>query len=87
MNRGEVLGAVANMVSSLQQYEQRKKDNSKHYSRFAPNNLETINQNLNAGLEALNKRNNEEALTFFTKAVFQFDPFYQDTGIDTNKAH
>jgi tetratricopeptide (TPR) repeat protein len=79
--RGEVLGAVANMVSSLQQYEIRKKENDKHYTQFSPDNLEVINENLHAGLAALNKRDNAAALSHFTKAVFQFDPFYEESGV------
>ncbi len=80
--RGEILGAVANMVSSLQQYEIRKKENADHYSRFNPHNIEVINESLNAGLQALNKRENEVALNCFTEAVFNFDPFYSQLGMD-----
>lgn len=80
--RGEILGAVANMVSSLQQYEIRKRENAAHYSRFQPGNIEVINENLNAGLQALNKRDNERALNHFTTAVFNFDPFYNEFGVD-----
>lgn len=80
--QGETLGAVANMVSSLQQYEQRKADNGSHYLAFKPNNIEVINYRLKEGLEALNKRDNEEALSKFTEAVFNFDPFYSEMGLD-----
>jgi len=81
-DRGEMLGAVANMVSSLQQYELRKKnDDGKHYLSFKPSNLEVINTNLQAGLMALNKRDNKTALEHFTEAVFNFDTFYKDYGI------
>ena len=82
IDRGEILGAVANMVSSLQQYEIRKKENEIHYSRFQPTDLEVINENLNAGLQALNKRDNERALNHFATAVFNFDPFYSKYGVD-----
>ncbi len=81
INRGEILGAVANMVSSLQQYEIRKKENAIHYSRFQPSDLKGINENLNAGLQALNKRDNERALNHFAEAVFSFDSFYNDYGV------
>lgn len=81
LNRGETLGAVANLVSSLQQYEIRKKTDVKHYLNFQPENLEQINTSLHAGLAALNKRNNEQALACFAEAVFSFDSFYQDFGV------
>jgi len=84
-DRGEILGAVANMVSSLQQYELRKRDNSGHYSQFQPNSLEVINEKLNAGLQALNKRDNEKALNLFTEAVFSFDPFYGQLGVNRSR--
>jgi hypothetical protein len=82
---GETLGAVANMVSSLQQYELRKKENTNHYVSFTPRNIEVINSHLVAGLEALNNRNNEAALENFTQAVFNFDSFYSDFGLDWEK--
>jgi hypothetical protein len=87
VDRGETLAAVANMVSSLQQYEIRKKQNSKHYVHFAPRDLASINSNLNAGLAALNKKDNSAALEFFASAVFSFDPFYSEHGVNAVKAH
>lgn len=85
-SRGELLGAVANMVSSLQQYETRKNDDNKsHYLSFKPNDLEVVNSKLHAGLEALNLRDNESALSYFAEAVFDFDPFYKDLGVSTTK--
>jgi predicted oxidoreductase len=33
------------------------------------------------GLDALNKRDNARALTHFSEAVFNFDPFYADHGV------
>lgn len=81
LERGETLTAVANMVSSLQQYEARKKANNSHYVHFAPRDLDSISSNLNAGLEALHRKNNEEAVNHFAKAVFNFDPFYTQLGV------
>lgn len=80
--KGETLGAVANMVSSLQQYEQRKKDNGTHYTTFSPRNIEVVNNKLKAGLEALNQRDNEAALGNFSDAVFEFDGFYAQFGLE-----
>lgn len=82
MDRGETLGAVANIVSSLQQYELRKKEDASHYLKFTPRDLEKINDHLTEGLAALNRRENEKALGLFARAVFSFDSFYADYGLD-----
>ncbi len=81
--RGETLGAVANMVSSLQQYELRKRNDGSHYLSFEPADLNVINSNLNDGLSALNKRENDKAVECFTEAVFHFDSFFRDFGLDS----
>ena len=80
--RGETLGAVANMISSLQQYEIRKRNDTTHYLSFAPSDFNQINSRLQAGLEALNNRDNSQALSNFAEAVFDFDHFYRETGVD-----
>ncbi len=88
--QGQTLAAVANMVSSLQEYEKRKEDKEqRHYLSFMPGNLEVINARLQSGLDALNKRENDRALGFFTDAVFGFDPLFQDYGLDQlkNESH
>jgi len=82
--KGETLGAVASFVSSLQCYEARKVDNGKHYITFKPSNLEVINSRLVDGLNALNKRDNDSALNYFSEAVFNFDPFYAEHGVLPN---
>lgn len=79
--KGETLGAVASFVSSLQCYEARKVDTGKHYITFKPGNLEVINSRLVDGLNALNKRDNDTALSHFSEAVFNFDPFYAEHGV------
>ncbi|MCB0332227.1 MAG: hypothetical protein KDD55_01940 [Bdellovibrionales bacterium] len=81
LNKGETLNAVANMVSSLQEYERRKKDSKQHYLSFMPKDLEQINSSLQSGLSALNKRDNDTAVNYFTDAVFNFDSFYSDCGL------
>jgi hypothetical protein len=83
LERGETLGAVANLVSSLQQYENRKKDSErKHYLRFSPINIEAVTLNLNKGLSALNNQDNHQAAQHFAAAVFNFDTFYREFGVD-----
>lgn len=85
VDRGEILGAVANMVSSLQGYELRKKDDGAHFITFQPGDLKIINDKLSKGLEALNHRNNEAAFSHFAEAVFSFDPFFRQFGVDRVK--
>ena len=83
LTKGETLGAVANMVSSLQSYELRKKGaDDDHYINFEPKDLEGINKKLSEGLAALNRRDNEPAIQHFKQAVFDFDAFYSEFGID-----
>jgi hypothetical protein len=79
--QGETLGAVANFVSSLQCYEARKKESGNHYLNFTPGDLDTIKARLAEGLEALNKRDNAQALASFSDAVFSFDSFYSEHGV------
>ncbi|NMC63532.1 MAG: hypothetical protein GYA55_10255 [SAR324 cluster bacterium] len=79
--QGRTLEAVANMVSSLQQYESRKKNDGEHYLSFNPSSLEDINVDLKDGLDALNQRDNSKAFECFSNAIFNFDTFYRDLGI------
>lgn len=79
--QGETLGAVANLVSSLQCYESRKSNDGKHYLSFQPGNVEALKTRLAEGLEALNKRDNARALQSFSEAVFNFDSFYAEHGV------
>ena len=81
--RGETLGAVANMVSSLQCYETRKVPDGKHYISFKPKNLEVIASRLVDGLNALNRQDNDKALTHFSEAIFNFDSFYSEHGVQS----
>lgn len=80
---GELLGAVANLVNSLQQYEIRKANsNQTHYLSFYPQNIEVVNTSLKEGLNALNEQNNDRARVHFGQAIMQFDSFYSDFGLD-----
>jgi hypothetical protein len=81
--QGETLGAVANMVSSLQCYETRKVPDGKHYISFKPKNLEIIASRLVDGLNALNRQDNDKALTHFSEAIFNFDSFYSEHGVQS----
>ena len=80
--RSEVLGAVANMIASLQLYEQRKRnDDGSHYLCFNPADIEAVNKDLATGLSALNQQDNSTALQHFTAAVFDFDSFFKEHGL------
>lgn len=79
--KGETLGAVANLVSSLQCYEERKTNTGDHYLSFSPGNLDALKARLAEGLDALNKRDNSRALESFSEAVFTFDSFYAEHGV------
>jgi len=83
--KGETLAAVANLVSSLQEYEKRKagKDDA-HYVTFQPKDFDFINTRLAAGLEALNVRDNSTALNHFIEAVWNFDSFYEAFGLTSS---
>lgn len=81
-SQGKILEAVANMVSSLQQYEERKRNEGEHYLTFAPTDIDGINEDLKHGLQALNQRDNVKAFEFFSKAIFNFDNFYREIGIE-----
>jgi len=81
-NQGQTLEGVARLVASLQQYETRKRDDGKHYIVFRPQDIEKINVSLQAGLDALNKRDNENAMLHFRNAVFNFDEFYTAWGLN-----
>lgn len=83
--QGETLGAVANLVSSLQCYEARKKNNGSHYLSFTPGNVEVLKVRLAEGLDALNKRDNARALESFSEAVFNFDEFYAQHGVTNSR--
>lgn len=80
---GEALGAVAHMVSSLQCYENRKKNDGSHLLEFQPMNVEVINTELVQGLDALHKRDNHGAYGHFLQAVANFDSFYKQFGVNT----
>lgn len=79
--KGELLGAVANMVASLQGYENRKENDGSHYLHFTPSNDEVLSNDLQHGLAALNNADNEQAYRYFSKAVAAFDPLLRSAGL------
>ncbi len=83
LNKGETLGAVSNFINSLKCYEGRKRDdNQQHYLTFNPEDFNEINTKMHKGLDALNSKDNETAMQNFAEAVFDFDSFYSEQGID-----
>ena len=79
---GETLGAVANLVSSLQMYEERKASSGSHYITFTPTDLDAVQTRLAQGLSALNAKDNSRAIEHFSEAVFNFDPFFAQHGVE-----
>jgi hypothetical protein len=74
--KGDTLAAVANIVSSLQQYEQIGSKNSLR------DNLEiSITECLQKGLEALNNHDNLLAYTKFAEAINTYDNYFEQKGI------
>lgn len=82
VNRGDVLSALADMILSLRGYESRKNETGSHYLTFKPANFDAINEDLKEGLAALNAQRNAVALNHFANAVFAFDPFYRELGLN-----
>jgi hypothetical protein len=82
---GETLGAVANFVSSLQMYEERKASTASHYITFTPSDLEVVQTRLAQGLNALNDKDNARAIEHFREAVFNFDPFFSQHGVERTR--
>jgi len=78
--KGEIVGAVTNMVASLQAYESRKANDGSHYLSFNPMNAELLSNDLQHGLTALNNADNEQAYRYFSKAVVAFDPLLKSAG-------
>lgn len=83
--RGEALGAVAHLVSSLHCYESRKQNDGVHYLTFNPENPEEMNSELVEGLNALHQQDNNRAYEKFFSAVKNFDGFYREMGIGKGK--
>ena len=79
---GETLDAVAAFVSSLQMYEERKASATSHYITFTPTDLEAVQTRLAQGLNALNDKDNKRAVEHFSQAVFNFDPFFAQHGVE-----
>ena len=82
LEQNDDLNAVANIVSSLQLYEKRKKElNNMEKINSSKENLNIIEEKLNQGLDALNKRDNHKAATIFADAVYNFDKFFEEQNI------
>jgi tetratricopeptide (TPR) repeat protein len=77
---GQTLTAVANMVSSLQHYEEQPKDTSQN--SLTPEVEKSITHDLKFGLKALNRRDNKKALEHFARALYNYDDYYSQMGLD-----
>lgn len=83
MERGETLGAIAKLITSLQEYEQQKQPSASLAIESGSNSpaFDSVNTELKAGLDALNAQDNSSALRHFARAVREFDSFYRDSGL------
>jgi hypothetical protein len=75
--KGETLAAIANLVSSLQQYEIDVQSDPEKYKVS-----ESALQSMKNGLRALNQRDNLKALNYFAEAVLAYDKYYKEMGMD-----
>ncbi len=84
MERGETLGAIAKLITSLQEYEQQKRNASvSKLEEGAGQPIDSVNEELKQGLSALNSQDNSAALKHFARAVREFDSFYRESGLLT----
>jgi tetratricopeptide (TPR) repeat protein len=82
MERGETLGAIAKLITSLQEYEQQRQPRASIAVESGTNPpFDSVNTELKAGLDALNAQDNSSALRHFARAVREFDSFYRDSGL------
>lgn len=86
LEQNDDLNAVANIISSLQLYEKRKKKlNNIEKINTTPQDLNLIEERLNQGLDALNNKENHKAATLFADAVYTFDSFFKEQNIQKGK--
>jgi hypothetical protein len=73
--KGDTLTAVANIVSSLQQYEENMLTNKQTKSLTSEIEVE-LTGTMQQGLKALNQKDNHKAYNYFARAVSQYDDFF-----------
>ncbi len=75
-SKGDSLTAVANLVSSLQQYEEQAASREKSSHPLSEQVEVDVTQTMKQGLKALNQRDNLKAFGFFASAIAKYDDFF-----------
>lgn len=75
-SRGDSLTAVANLVSSLQQYEETAAVEGKSVHRLSEQLEVDVTKTMKQGLKALNQKDNLKAFNFFASAISKYDDFF-----------
>jgi len=74
--KGDSLTAVANLVSSLQQYEELASIQNEPTRRLSEEVEVAVTNKMKRGLKALNQRDNLKAFDFFASAISKYDDFF-----------
>jgi hypothetical protein len=79
---GENLGAVANLITSLQQYEKYQliHPGSDGFD-FHPKDMNVLGSNLCSGLKALDHNDQRQAISYLARAICEFDSFYDEQNL------
>jgi len=80
-SKGDSLTAVANLVSSLQQYEQNAASQEEHSNRLSEQVEMEVTSSMKQGLKALNQKDNLKAFGLFASAIAKYDDFFAQPGV------
>jgi hypothetical protein len=75
-NKGDSLTAVANLVSSLQQYEQNAALQQEYSNPLSEQVEIEVTSSMKQGLKALNQKDNLKAFGLFASAISKYDDFF-----------
>jgi hypothetical protein len=74
--KGDSLTAVANLISSLQQYEETAASEGSSGQRLAEQVEVEVTRSMKQGLKALNQKDNLKAFSYFASAISKYDEFF-----------
>jgi len=80
-NKGDSLTAIANMVSSLQQYEETAASADSSSNRLSEQVEVEVTRTMKQGLKALNQKDNLKAFSLFASAIAKYDDFFTKSEI------
>lgn len=75
-SKGDPLTAVANLVSSLQQYEEVAASKGNSGYQLSEQVEVDVTRNMKQGLKTLNQKDNLKAFSFFANAVSKYDEYF-----------